>query len=699
MKISKIKIENYRLLKKFSIDLEDELSLIIGKNNTGKTSILTILDKFLNLEKTKFSLDDFNMDFKKSLKVLIETEADISENDFTGYNGMGIKLKLFIEYGAGDNLANINRVMMDLDPANNVVVLGFDYVLDYFHYIKLKRDYSAFKISEGGKKAKDPNYEIKCLYDFLRLNHSSYFKVGRKTMEFDQATKKEDEAKFIDLIKEKINIKDIINFKYISAKREVANSDSDKTLSAQTSKIYEKTEISDDQSEVIEVFKDKLTEADVSLSNVYKTLFASAIEKVRKFGGVKINESDIEIISTLQHQKLLEGNTTVVYRHDVDNQLPEHYNGLGYMNLISMIFEIEILLQDFKKEKESRPADINLLFIEEPEAHTHPQMQYVFIKNIKELLKEGIKRTDGENRELQYIISTHSSHIVADSDFDDIKYLKKDASDGVTARNLKDLQKEYTVGTPQYQFLRQYLTISRAEIFFAEKAVLIEGDTERILIPTIMKKVDIEEAFGHKTAGTIDPCLPLLSQNISIIEVGAYSQIFEKFIDFLGIKALVITDLDAVDTNGKACKVADGVNYSNGALNFFFGTPTLAALRGFAMADKQFNKVAGAWARQADGKVCVVYQVEESGYNARSFEDGFIHLNRAFVTTNKDGFQGLQNRADFDDGTKDAYDLANNCIKKKTHFALDILFHSNENLDNWLIPSYIREGLLWLKKD
>ncbi len=38
MKITKIKVKNYRLLKNFSIDLEDELSLIIGKNNCGKTN-------------------------------------------------------------------------------------------------------------------------------------------------------------------------------------------------------------------------------------------------------------------------------------------------------------------------------------------------------------------------------------------------------------------------------------------------------------------------------------------------------------------------------------------------------------------------------------------------------------------------------------------------------------------------------------
>ena len=46
--IYKIQVENFRLLKSFSMDLEEPLSLVVGKNNTGKTSILTVLDKFLN---------------------------------------------------------------------------------------------------------------------------------------------------------------------------------------------------------------------------------------------------------------------------------------------------------------------------------------------------------------------------------------------------------------------------------------------------------------------------------------------------------------------------------------------------------------------------------------------------------------------------------------------------------------------------
>lgn len=418
------------------------------------------------------------------------------------------------------------------------------------------------------------------------------------------------------------------------------------------------------------------------------------------FGGIKLNETTIDIISTLQHRDLLEGNTTVVYNHDID-KLPEQYNGLGYMNLISMIFEIEILRQEFKRKKDEKPADINLLVIEEPEAHTHPQMQYVFIKNIKTLLAEGIKREDGINKPLQYIITTHSSHIAADSDFNDIKYLKTEDKNNVVSKNLIDLEKEYDTVTNQYQFLKQYLTISRAEIFFADKAVLIEGDTERILIPTFMRKVDIEEAARLEAEGKADDFLPLLSQNISTIEVGAYSQIFKKFIEFLGIKSLVLTDIDSVGDIGnkdkegnpiiEACEVSKGTATSNSAINHFLGTVDWKDLKKLSAEERTI--------KLGSSKLCLCYQQEEDTYHSRSFEDAFIHINREFINGKKDEFQGLQNRKLFDDAINNAYVLADLCIKKKTHFALDILYHSNKNFSNWDIPEYIKNGLLWLKED
>lgn len=684
MRITKLNIQNFRLLKNFSIDLEEELSLVIGKNNTGKTSLLTVLDKFLNDTKS-FSYNDFNIDFKKDLKRIVEEETIDEEN----YTPKGIKLKIFIEYTETDNLANISRVLMDLDPKNNMVVLGFEYALSYENIKKLKSDYQEYK---NRPNSSEENTDI--FNEFLEKEYTNYFKINKYSFEYNIGKKELNEKNFIRLDDENISIKNIINFEYISAKRDVTNKERENTLSKKTSELYKKFDNEDNQN-IIQKFKKQLTKTDNELNKIYSDLFKDVIEKVKTFGGIKLNETNINIISTLQHKELLEGNTTVFYNRG-DNRLPENYNGLGYMNLINMIFEIEIKIQEFKKSKEEKPSDINLLFIEEPEAHTHPQMQYVFIKNIKNLLKDGVKRDDGENRKLQYVITTHSSHIVADSDFDDIKYLINNKENYVIAKNISQLIEEYKEDNKQYQFLKQYLTISRAEIFFADKAILIEGDTERILMPTFMKKVDIEDN------STSD--LPLLSQNISIIEVGAYSQIFEKFISFLGIKALIITDIDSIkiktegsDNKKEKCKVDEGTGTSNTAIKHFLPNFDWENLKN--LSEENRTKSMG------NSTLLICYQQEEEHYHARSFEDAFIHINKDFIKSKIGNFRGLKNKRSFkdndndNDNDKNAYDLAQECIDKKTHFALDILYNSEDDFSNWKIPAYIKNGLLWLKRD
>ena len=83
MVIKQIQVKNFRLLKEFTMEMEDELSLVIGKNNVGKTSLLVILDKFLNQGDRKgFQYNDFNLDFRCQLKDLIEKDIV----DDTKYN-------------------------------------------------------------------------------------------------------------------------------------------------------------------------------------------------------------------------------------------------------------------------------------------------------------------------------------------------------------------------------------------------------------------------------------------------------------------------------------------------------------------------------------------------------------------------------------------------------------------------------------
>ncbi|WP_192701094.1 AAA family ATPase [Paenibacillus sp. OAS669] len=736
MKVSRIKVNNYRLLKKFELDFEKELSVIIGKNNCGKTSLLSILDKFIGKRATTnaFSYDDFNIDFQKEIKKLVEIE----NNDVAEDLNIGISLTVFIEYDESDNLANISKLMMDLDPDNNTVVIRFEYVLLKEGLLKIRSDYIQYK--DGQERANKPK---KTINEFLKDNHKKYFKIFKKALSYDRNTSAEHDKEFIDLGKDNILLEKIINFKLISAKRNVTNNDSDKTLSVLSSKYYEKKEDKGNKSEKIQDFKEALSNTDSHLNEIYDGLFADVIDKVNKFGGINKGDSVIKIASTLQHRELLKGNTTVMYDHNAEHSLPENYNGLGYLNLISMIFEIEILLSEFRMESKENeaPADINLLFIEEPEAHTHPQMQYVFIKNIKDILRQASTGADGTSFNLQTVITTHSCQITSESNFNDIKYFYKSSNTQVNSKNLRDLQKEYEQDgeIQSFKFLKQYLTLNRAELFFVDKAIFIEGDTERILLPAIMKKIDQEYKDN-----------PLLSQNISIVEVGAYSQVFEKFINFIGMKSLIITDIDSakrtyeVDNDGnkkekiEKCRVSDkeANTTTNSSLKYFFAatydyynkpenseaavtielekpvsskTNDLDFYLKLDLTNKLLRKDVELkqWVPDKNGNMLVIYQVIETDskgnqYCARSFEDSFFHLNRQFIIDNKENFRSLKNIKYFEKG-KDPYFLAENCVEKKPNFAMEILLNSKEKdgleFSNWEIPLYIKEGLLWLKNN
>lgn len=295
MEIIKIEVENFRLLKNFSIDLEKELSLIIGKNNVGKTSLLSVLDKFLN-EKSKFSYDDFNIDFKNELESLIT-----STNELENFQPKGIKLKIFIEYNEKDDLSNVGKVLMDLDPDNNKIVLGFEYIIDHVNYLKIRTDYKKFELNQKAKVEQGKKSRPSVINEFFKKELDHYFHIQKLSFEYDVVGNKVNQDKFIDLVKEGISLNNIINFKYISARRDVTNKEKENTLSKQTSNLYKRAEDSTEKNDATDGFKDQLSETDNQLSNIYKNIFKDVLEKVQKFGGIKGQDTDISIISTLQH--------------------------------------------------------------------------------------------------------------------------------------------------------------------------------------------------------------------------------------------------------------------------------------------------------------------------------------------------------------------------------------------------------------
>jgi predicted ATP-dependent endonuclease of OLD family len=427
-------------------------------------------------------------------------------------------------------------------------------------------------------------------------------------------------------------------------------------------------------------------------------------------------EAEIAIISSLIDRPIFQDNTIVKYLHD-DTLLPEDYNGLGYLNLFAIMFDIRIKLDRLSKKNhpDERPTPINLLFVEEPEAHTHPQMQYVFITNIKSILKKRVDETPGFS--LQTIISTHSAHIVSQCAFQDIKYFYRvlGETNSVKSRSLKHLEstmvttmitatadtekekqeKQKAEEEAAFRFVKQYVTLHRAEMFFADKAILIEGDTERMLISAMMKKYD-------ESKKTDNSYVPLLSQNISVIEVGAYGKVFSAFLGFIGIKTVVFTDLDCAKQNENnrlvSCPSTEATSTTNATIKHFLGADSITEIVAKTADARTFeyNAETKIWEQNNGGHLRICFQCEDNDYQPSSFEDAFMCCNLNFVVSNKEVFHGLKSISELVTGATDYYGLADKCIKSKTTFALDVLMHGGAGNEQWATPKYIVEGLEWL---
>ena len=688
MILKKMKVKNFRLLKNFELDFKDELSLVIGKNNCGKTSALIILDKMLNSSKVMW--EDINLECQKEIYEKI-IDYDISEQEKAA-SLETVNLQLFIEYDDNDSYANIQKFMMDLNPENNTIVLEFISVIAAKKIIELKNFISEKNIED-----------FKSFSKFMSKNFSNFFEMKKYSRGFDIESNQitQDRSEEID----NKDIQKVIKVAGIRADRAVSNDDHNHVLSGLTGKYFSSYKAAKDESEsVFTRLEEKLEEADKELYKIYNGeksegeepidgIFSDVIDVIKTYGGAE-NGIDIAIESSISEKNLLSDNTNLSYRQGGDCSLPETYNGLGYLNLIGILFEIETNIQELFEQ----PADINLLYIEEPEAHTHPQLQYIFIRNIKSHIKaHRNKLLKEKNKQLQVLITSHSSHIVSECNFDDIIYLKKNGNT-VIAKNFNSLKEEYSGDELKgFKFVKQYLSINRSELFFADKAICIEGDTERILMPMMMNKIDNKEI----PEGDI---IPLLSQNISIIEVGAHSHVFIPLFEFLGIKVLIITDIDAANKNDNGRYVKshpkEAKYTSNASIKDFFKDTGLDKL------NNQFEELVEKGPEdKIKNNIRIAYQIPEINgeYQASSFEDAFIALNKDFILKNKEGFCEYGAIKDFSNDeieNGDYYNFALNNVKKKSAFASSLLYFDDENGEEdekWSVPHYIEEGLLWIR--
>lgn len=441
MKIKSMQVQNFRLLRDSKLNLNENVSWLIGKNNTGKTSFLILLDYFYN--KRRFDFNDFSKELRKQI-YNIDYETDIHQ--------FSIRLLLEIEYKQQDNLRNIAEFITDLEAENTIVKIACEAIIDKEKILEQtellnKEEKKKFICKRIGEFIK---YKVNIYENIEDINSENRYKLVETDIEF---------------------VKKLINFQLINAKRDVSSSEEfgngKGVLSSLTTKYFNSQ--NDLLSEEVNQLNEIILKLDSDLDTKYSSFFEPFLRNANNF----LNMKEIRVESDLESKSLISNSSKVVYG-DRDDCLPEYLNGLGYMNILYLLLNIEISKAKFLTDKK----DINIFCIEEPEAHTHPQMQYIFAREVDRILKEI--------PHLQTIISTHSPHMISQCDFSNLKYFKLE-EDNVNIINFQDRMLElYSSEKELYNFVKKYLKIESSELFFADKVIFIEGISERILIHYFM---------------------------------------------------------------------------------------------------------------------------------------------------------------------------------------------------------------------
>jgi putative ATP-dependent endonuclease of the OLD family len=258
-------------------------------------------------------------------------------------------------------------------------------------------------------------------------------------------------------------------------------------------------EDSPDQKKIIDSFTNAFDELKIVLNEPVLSKIVTTVEHFFEDNNIKAPEIRSKEMSFVEILRKLELN------------LGEVGTGLGSSNLLFMAVELLLL-----SESEVGPK---IALIEEVEAHIHPQAQLRVIKHFEKHSKDT---------GLQYIFTSHSPVLASSISLESIIF--------VYNKQAYPMKKGYTkLEKADYEFLERFLDATKANMFFAQGVIFVEGDAENLLLPAI------SEVIGR----------PLHRYGVSIINVGnlafkRYSSIFLRSDEnkLLSFPVSIITDLD-----------------------------------------------------------------------------------------------------------------------------------------------------------
>lgn len=646
--------------KDLSINVAPKTTLVVGKNNCGKTSIIDGLNKLVNTN--IFKASDFNFDYLKELLELYT--INYLEGEKIQLPFLSFIVTIGVDYSSDDIISNIIP-FMSLDDIEKTEI---DIYIEW--------------------AVKDRELFIKALKEFVPKDYKSQ----RFDKFLDLIDKAEFELSYYNSNGEKKNnfsLRKLIELTPICANKV----NSTNCLSSAFCKIidYRYSNIIDPK--IVEKLDENIININDSLTEDITSQHTNGINtSLSKM--ILSDKCQVLLKSDLSFQKLI--SNVLKYEYvEGSNNIPEQQFGLGYTNLMMIIAEIITYMEKYPES--SFNSQINLISIEEPETFMHPQMQEQFIKNINEMITSLLESKD-KHVNSQLIITTHSSHILNSKihegkTFDNINYITiinnfahsvclNDKVIVTPPRKKKERWKQ----EQKIKFIKKHIKYKVSELFFADAVIFVEGITEYTLI----------EHY-------IDKNINLNKYYISVMLVdGAHALVYEKLISSLCIPTLIITDIDfkrekyekgEIDSSGQKpdyIQIAEeeirGRTTTNKTISSFYKSSKIECIiKDYKIIDN----------------LMVVFQREPiEGYYATSFEEAFIltnHkngiLNEVLKKLKPDLYKDIISNGGL---IKNSYQLQKKLSDCKSDFANELLYEILTNDDIPELPKYMQDGIKFL---
>ena len=487
MYIQKITLRNYRNFNDFTMKFRKGLNVIIGSNNSGKTGLLYAI-RLLN-NSSPITVHDFNKnnlleyatkycEDAPGIEVEYEIKHEISEDDTEDESI--IKLVPFL------GMKEVEQSRQE-NGENATYSLTAIVKLVFSLQTKALADY---RNALGDVRTAD---EYLSMLETFLDRYEWFYTNGAS-----------------DTPADKKDVLGIFDIRFIEAERTSEN------VSKETKREIEAFTRSEENVQSIRELKQKL-------SDDLKDILKPALERMSSLfeneqNEIGLQQGNVSIFQNLRPDvRVSDAYVTDVKDTKGEFAVPLAYNGLGYNNLINIYMLIK--LTEIRKGK-----DFRILCLEEPEAHLHPAMQYKLFKFLRKL--------DEDNKLNQQIfVTTHSSNISAVAGLDNMFMLDYCRSDEGSECCQQSLEEHFSDKTDSKRHLAKFLDVTRSDMLFADKVILVEGIAEKLLLPLFMEKCNLSYEDYH----------------ISIVEIGGKH--FEHFIELFNgnavtKKVLCITDCD-----------------------------------------------------------------------------------------------------------------------------------------------------------